>query len=531
MRRDPEKLGSGPFDLLVIGGGIYGAWTAYDAALRGLKVAVIDKNDWASGTSSASSKLIHGGLRYLQQFRLGLVRKSLDERKRLTALAPHRVTPLRFLIPLYGDSSVGPLRLRTGLSLYDLLAGKGQPVDRHGQLKRSEVERDYPFLRVKGLKAAYTYGDCQMDDFRFVLEIIHGAHKAGAVTVNYAKATELLFEGSRVVGATVTDQITKASLPVNASVVVNTAGPWIPELSGHGSGEPMIRLTKGVHLVMPPLPTDDAMLIMVKRDKRIFFILPWYGKTLLGTTDTDYAGRPDDLRVEEDDVDYLLTEVNRVFREKVWDREAIQGAFAGLRALRNEPGKSPSAVTREWSAAEPRERLLVSVGGKYTSARADAAVLVDRVLAMLGRRPVKEPSTATRPFPWSPGMPFPQWRQRMVEIGRDLGLDEAASESAARRYGTEVEKIFRMIRQEPELADPVVPGLPFTKAEIVHGASVEMTVHLEDLLRRRLPLLILARVTRQTLVDAAALAAPILNWSPERCLKEVDATASRWQIR
>ncbi|MDX1762877.1 MAG: glycerol-3-phosphate dehydrogenase/oxidase [bacterium] len=531
MRRDAEQLRRGPFDLLVIGGGIYGAWTAYDAALRGLKVAVVDKGDWASGTSSASSKLIHGGLRYLEQFRLGLVKKSLEERKRLTALAPHRVTALRFLIPVYKNSSVGPLRLRAGLALYDLLAGRGQPVARHGHLTRRQVEKKYPFLRVRGLKTVLTYGDCQMDDFRFVLEIIRGAFDAGAVTVNYARASELLVQGDRVVGAMVTDEITKANIPVTATVVVNTAGPWIPEVSGPVSREPMIRLTKGVHLVMPPLPTRDAMLVMIKRDKRIFFILPWYGKTLLGTTDTDYEGHPDDVRVEEHDMDYLLNEANQIFREAPWDRGAIQGAFAGLRALQNEPGKSPSAVTRKWSVAEPRKHLLVSVGGKYTSARADAGILVDRVMAVLGRRPWKEPPTATLPFPWSPGMPFSQWRRQTVEIGRGLGLDAEAAESATYRYGTEIEKIFQRIRQHRELANLVVPGLPFTKAEIVHGAAVEMAVHLEDLLRRRVPLLILSPVTRQTLVDVANLAAPVMGWSPEQCREEVNATASRWQIR
>jgi glycerol-3-phosphate dehydrogenase len=523
MKRDAQKLESGPFDLLVIGGGIYGAWTAYDAALRGLKVALIEKGDWASGTSSASSKLIHGGLRYLEQFRFGLVKKSLDERKRLARLAPHRVTPLRFLIPIYRDSPTGPLRMKIGLFLYDIFAWNDQPVKPHLSLTARELPARYPFLKKRGLKGGFTYGDCQMDDARFTLEIVEGAYQAGAVTVNYAKAEKLLIENNRVTGAAVTDLYGNQGMEVHASVVVNTAGPWAGSLCGEEKRSDLVRLVKGIHLVMPPLPTGDAMLIMVKKDKRIFFMIPWYGKTLLGTTDSDYHGDPDRVQVNEEDIDYLLSGASRVFRKKTWDRSSILGSFAGLRALRNEPGKLPSQITREWSFEEPAERLLVSVGGKFTSARADAAELVDHVMQILERPFEGGPPTENRPFPWSPGRDYREWKEDAIQEGIQLGLDPEMASWSVFRYGVSLKEVHDLIRKEAALADRLVPELPFCKAEIVHAAASEMVLHLDDLLRRRIPLLILARVKKETLKEAAALAAPVLGWTEEMCQQEVES--------
>lgn len=528
MKRNVEHLADGPFDLLVIGGGIYGAWTAYDAALRGLTVALVEKNDWAAGTSSASSKLIHGGLRYLEQFRFGLVRKSLEERKRLTELAPHRVLPLRFLIPIYRDHPVGSLRMGAGLMLYDLLAGKGQPVDRHERLGPAGVLNRYPFLKQEGLRAGYTYGDCQTDDARFTLEIIHGAYAAGAVVANYAEVNELLFEKNRVTGAAVTDRSEGKTIEVRASVVVNTAGPWATELCGDPERSDFIRLTKGVHLVLPPLPARDAILVMVKRDRRIFFLIPWYGKTLLGTTDTDFSGRPDTVRVEAQDIDYLLTEANRIFHRPLWDRSSISGSFAGLRALRNEPGKHPSQVTREWSVEEYRERLLTSTGGKFTSARADAEKLVDRVMALLNRHGQRRSFTESRPFPWSPATNDPEWREKSIRESVESGLDRETAEWGLFRYGSSITAIRALILKEPALASRLVPDLPFCRAEVAHGAASEMALHLEDLLRRRIPLLILSRVQRKTLEEAASIAAPVLGWTAEQCEDEVNAVMRKW---
>ena len=527
MHRDSESLAAGTFDLLVIGGGIYGAWTAYDAALRGLKVAVIDKGDWASGTSSASSKLIHGGLRYLEQFRFGLVRRSLAERRLLFELAPHRVRPLRFLIPVYKDSRAGSFKLKLGLTLYDILSGKNQPVAPHDALSRRQVIDGYPFLNPNGLRAGFTYGDCQMDDHRFVLEIIAGAIGAGAVAVNYAEAHELVNHNGRVTGARVRDHLTDRSIEVRASIVVNAAGPWTRQFRVDAKPAADVRLIKGVHLVLPALPTDDALLVTTRRG-RVFFVIPWYGKTLLGTTDTDFTGDPDQVRVEAADVDYLLDEAHRVLESPAWKADDILARFAGVRTLRKRHGGPAHLVSREWSLEAPGRGYLVSVGGKFTSARADAACIVDRVFGMLDKSPVRS-QTNKLPFPWSPGeTDYGVWRNIAVSEALRSGLDADTANAAVERLGTCIGDLLTRVETDPALAERVVPDVPFCKAEILHAAENEMALHLEDILRRRLPLLILTRLERRIIEHTAALVAPLLGWSSARCAREVDDVANGW---
>jgi glycerol-3-phosphate dehydrogenase len=493
MKRNVKLLADSPFDVLVIGGGIYGAWTAYDAALRGLRVAIVEKNDWASGTSSASSKLLHGGLRYLEQLHFGLVRKSLEERRLLSRLAPHQVHPLRFLIPLYRDARVGRFRLQTGLWLYDRLAGNDQPVAPHRSLRRREVCERFPFLSPDNLTGGLIYGDCQTDDALMVIEIISGAVAAGAAAVNYAEATSLIKRGDRVVGARVRDTVGGEEFEIEASIVVNAAGPWAPSLTDNNNDR--LRLSKGVHLLLPALPTNDAMLIMSHRDMRVFFIIPWYGRTLLGTTDSDYEGDPGDVSVNDGDIAYLLEEANRVLGGVRWGRDDIVGSFAGVRALKYEAGKSPDSVTREWVMESPLEGLLVSTGGKYTSSRADATEIVDRVMKWLGKRAVKSP-TATRPLPWSPvpadaEQEFAAWKQECIERGMKLGMREETA-SLGTRYGVHIDEIHELIRAESGLAERIHPDLPFTFAEAAWAAQHGMTVSIDDILRRRMPLSILA---------------------------------------
>jgi glycerol-3-phosphate dehydrogenase len=527
MIRDLNRLNDGPFDVLVIGGGIYGAWTAYDAALRGLKVALIEKSDWASGTSSASSKLIHGGLRYLEQLHFGLVRRSLEERRRLALLGPHRVTPLRFLIPIFRDSRVGRHRLRAGLWLYDRLAGKKHPIGRHESLTVEQVMARHSYLERYGLTGGLTYGDGQTDDAQFALEIVHGANAAGAVTANYVRATRLLKSGNRVVGASVVDEVSGETAEIAASVVVNTTGMWPPALGVDKTKAPRLRMSKGVHLVLPPLPSKDAMLITARRDNRVFFVIPWYGMTLLGTTDADYHGDLDDVRVDDNEIDYLLDEAAGVIREPQWTRAMIERMFAGVRALKYEPGKPPSSVTREWVLESPLDRLLVSIGGKYTSARYESTVIVDRVLDWLGKTPGQSP-TSHRRFPWSPHERFSAWRSNARRTGEQLGMDQETAEHSAHRHGTTSSAIHEIIRERPDLAQRLDPRLPFSRAEIVLGARDRMALTLEDLLRRRTPILILSRIRREVIEEAATLASPILGWDEPRRQQEITHVLSKW---
>lgn len=525
MNRNFRALETGPFDLLVIGGGIYGAWTAYDAALRGLRVAIVEKGDWASGTSSASSKLLHGGLRYLEQLHFGLVRKSLDERRRLFKLARHHVTPLRFVIPLYRGGRVGRFRLRTGLWIYDALAGGDQPVARHTSMDLRETHEHCAFLSTDGLTGALTYGDCQIDDARFVVEVVDGAVSAGAVAVNYATATGLLRKNGRVLGARVTDEVDAVEVDVHATVTVNAAGPWADGVSD-GGRDGRVRLSKGVHLVLPALPTEDAMLIMARRDRRVFFIIPWYGRTLLGTTDSDYRGDLDNVAVEEADVDYLLGEANRVL-ETPWTPSMILGRFAGVRALKYEPDKTPDAVTREWLLQTPHEGLLVSRGGKYTSARADASEIVDRVTAILGMGRGRPEPTAGRPTPWSPDGDFARWRDEQIARAMQLGFD---SDTAAQctSYGTRMDEVLAFAETEPALAGRINHELPFAAAEVLWAAEYGMAATLEDIVRRRMPLVVLLRADRSLLGRIADLASRALGWDANQRREQVENVLNRW---
>jgi glycerol-3-phosphate dehydrogenase len=316
MRRDFSSLAGRRFDLLVCGGGVYGAWTAYDAALRGLSVAIVEQGDWASATSSASSKLIHGGLRYLESYDFKLVRKALAERQMLLAMAPHRVWPLRFGVPVYTDSRIGTLQLKAGLILYDFFAGlsgknMASPDIAHRYFNHAAFAERFPLLGSAGLKGGFTYGDAQTDDARLVLELIAGAMDAGAVCVNYCKLMELKEAKGKIYGAIVRDQLSHTETLLRTKQIVNTTGQWMAAL---GQGRKWCRLTNGVHLVMPALLADEALLLTAKSDGRVFFIIPWYGMTLLGTTDTDYSGDLDHVSVEPKDVTYLLTEANHYLK-------------------------------------------------------------------------------------------------------------------------------------------------------------------------------------------------------------------------
>jgi glycerol-3-phosphate dehydrogenase len=523
MERDYQKLKQGPFDVLVIGGGIYGAWVAYDAALRGMKVALVEKHDWAAGTSSASSKLIHGGLRYLEYSRFGLVRKGLDERKRLWELGPHRVRPLRFVMPLYAGSRVGRMRLKLGLWLYDRLARGEQPVPPHEQLTGEDLAQSYDFLETHGLRGGFTFGDCMTDDARLTLEIVDGAQENGAVALNRASAIELLQDGDNVVGARIVDLESAEPTDVQAGVTINCAGPWAAQLLEQT--RPRIpapgRLSKGVHLVMPGLPTADGFLLLSKERGRVVFLIPWYGATLLGTTDTDYHRVPDEVRVEEEDVTFLLHEANRVL-ETGWTDSDILSSYAGLRLLPAQGGSASADVTREISITEPLPRLLVPVGGKLTSARVDAAQIVRRAISRIGHGETRC-LTGHLPLPWRPAEPFDEWQQRVFVRGLDLGLDEAVLEACQMRYGSRLERIYELIEKLPKLANRITPEAPFCRAELVYAAKFEMARSLQDVLRRRIPLLLLTRLDEMTVRMAAQVTGKILNWSEQRKQEEVDS--------
>ena len=290
MDRQFAAMQHASVDLLVIGGGIYGAWTAYDAALRGYRVALVDKTDWAAGTSSASSKLIHGGLRYLEHFNFGLVRHGLAERATLTRIAPHAVDPIRFVIPKYEGDRVASWKMRIGLALYDLLAGRGQPVAPHDRFDALELRDSFPYLSTEGLIGGFSYGDCQEDDARVTLEVVAAAQRAGAMVANHTAVSEVLYMGDRVIGARIEDRLGGGTGQIRARLTVNAAGPWAPDLAGGRSVVGDYKLIKGVHLMMPELPgPKDAFLLTARSDGRVFFVIP-------GTTTRSSARRSPIIR-------------------------------------------------------------------------------------------------------------------------------------------------------------------------------------------------------------------------------------------
>jgi glycerol-3-phosphate dehydrogenase len=399
-------------------------------------------------------------------------------------------------------------------------------VPAHRQLSREELAREYDFLKPHGLRGGFTFGDCVTDDARLTLEIVDGATENGVVAVNRASAIELLQDGEAVVGARVVDLESAEPTDVRAGVTVNCAGPWTSQLLEQTRPKvpPPGRLSKGVHLVMPALPTDDGFLLLSKERGRVVFLIPWYGATLLGTTDTDFFGSPDELRVEDDDIAFLLGEANRTLAAG-WTEADVLSHYAGLRLLPADGGNASADVTREISITEPLPRLLVPVGGKLTSARVDAAEIVRRAVLLLGHGETRC-LTASRPLPWRPDEDYRDWRQRAFTRGLELGLDEAVIESCQARYGSRLEQVYALIEKLPKLANRITPDAPFCRAELIYVAKFEMARSLEDVLRRRIPLLLVSRLEESTVRLAAQVTGKILDWSEERRQEEIRSILS-----
>ncbi len=498
MERDASALSKTRFDLVVIGGGINGAATAREATLRGLKVALVEAGDFAVGTSSRSSKLIHGGLRYLEQFDFRLVRESRLERRLLHEIAPHLARPLPFLLPIYHGDPYYPLKIRAGLMLYDLLGNLG-PADRHRMHSPTEAVRLVPGLRPEGLRAAAVYHDSETDDARLTIEMVTDAAERGAVVANYTevRALALTTGTGRHIGEIVTaearDRLTGRRHEISSRFWINATGPWVDHvralLPGY-DGSRTIRLTKGTHLIIPQISPHYALFAAIPSDKRIFLMLPWNGYSLLGTTDTDFHGDPASVQPDHADTEYLLNAVNRVLNQPI-TADQVVGSFAGLRALVIEPGESPSANTREHRFhRDPWARNFVSVcGGKLTTARALGEKLVDEIVAQLEPRP----GLAARGHPSRqvalPGGctgPFEPYVQSSTErAASQFGLPRTMAERIIRTYGSRWPLVLAPIRENQQLAEPLQGTPTLVAAEVEFAIRREMAVTLEDFLLRR----------------------------------------------
>ena len=477
------RMAEDRFDVLVIGGGITGAGIALDAAARGFSVALVEKDDFAAGTSGRSSRLVHGGLRYLEHREFGLVRESLRERGILFRLAPHLVRP----IPMYmlADDLRRRATYRVGLTGYELLAA-GRNIGYHRSVSAEQVREAMPGFG--GWSRGFRYFECQVDDARLTIEVARAAHGFGAVLANHARVAELLGDG-RVTGAVVADEVTGQRFEVRARAVVNAAGVWaghVRHLAGDGPGRVRLVPSKGVHLVFAPGAVQAKAALIAPSagpDGRFIFIVPWEDRVYAGTTDTPYSGDLDHPAVEDSDRDYILAAVAANF-PSVTEREVV-ASWAGLRPLLSQDEDLGDARTSDLSRThavfEEPPGLFTITGGKLTTYRAMAEDLVDRVAAALGDfRPSR-----TRAIPLGlHGSAAAAVHLARAEVAR-LGLPPRAGARLVRRYGDDWREAVRMISADPSLGDPLVSGLPVLGVEVNLARSREMALTDEDVYVRR----------------------------------------------
>jgi glycerol-3-phosphate dehydrogenase len=480
------------YDLLVIGGGITGAGIALDAQTRGIKTALVEMQDFAAGTSSRSTKLVHGGLRYLKQFEVKMVAEVGKERAVVYENGPHVTTPEWMLLPFHEGGTFGKFTTSIGLRLYDFLAGVKRE-ERRKMLSREETLQREPLLKKEGLKGGGYYVEYRTDDARLTIEVLKKAVEAGANAVNYAKAEEFVYEDGKLAGAKVRDRIGGGLYTVRARKIVNATGPWVDtlrELDRSKQGK-TLRLTKGVHLVFDGsrFPLRQAIYFDTP-DGRMVFAIPRDGKTYVGTTDTDYTGDTAYPRMTAADLEYLLNAANYMFPELRLGPNDVESSWAGLRPLIYEEGKSPSEVSRRDEIFRSPSGMFTIAGGKLTGYRKMAETvtdLVDRELRAEGYGPFKPCSTRTLPISGGDvggSAQFPAFVRRMTDEGKRLGLSQEAAERLARRYGTNVAKVYDKIR---ELEGQDAPyGLPADLyASLQYAIECEMAVKPIDFLIRR----------------------------------------------
>jgi len=485
-------MAADPVDLLIVGGGIVGAATAREAALRGIRTAVVDQGDFAGATSSGSSRLIHGGLRYLEHGDWRLVLEASRERAVLLRIAPHLVHPLAFVFPIYRGSRVPAWQLRAGLWVYDALASF-RNTRMHRWLGPKAVSRVEPRLRTKGLAGAGFYYDAQTDDARLALGTLRSAAAAGALVANYASVTNLLKSDGMLRGATVEDVLTGTTWSVHARVVVNATGPWVDRLRQQDdpSVTPLLRATKGVHVAVPRarLGHENAITFISPIDGRVMFVLPWGDMSYIGTTDTDDPVPPEGVRASGDDVVYLLRSANAVFPDARLAPRDVFATWAGLRPLLSpDRAVTPAAVSREHRIVTAPSGLITVAGGKLTTHRVMGRDVVDQVSSVLH---AQDGRPETRPAP-TERLPLPGGEAADLEVLVQATIAREIPEPVARhlvgRYGAEAAAVANLVERDRKLGDLILPNRPDIWAEIVHAVERELAVRLSDVLIRRLHL-------------------------------------------
>lgn len=520
------SMAANPVDVLVIGGGIAGAGIARDAALRGFRTALVDKGDFGAGTSSQSSRLVHGGIRYLEQGALRLVFEASHERRVLLKIAPHLVRPLAFLFPVYRGARVPAWKLRAGMWLYDLLSAF-RNVHRHRWVRLKKLRRIEPELRDRDLRGAAMYWDAQTDDARLVLANVRSAARAGALVANYAAVTSLLKPDGRVSGATVRDALSGETRTIRALVVVNATGPWADQLRrlDDPASPPLLRTTKGAHVAVPRVRIGHvhAVTLFSQIDGRVMFVLPWGSLSYIGTTDTDADTAPDDVRVTAADVTYLLRSANAAFPNAHLSPSDVVSAWVGLRPLlREDERANPSQVSREHTIEESAQGLLTIAGGKLTTYRIMAEEVVDRVAQKLhqldGRPKAPAPPTGSTPLPGGEAADL----EVLVESARARGASEETARHLVAFYGSEAAAVLNLVDRDRALGEPMVTGRPEIWAEVAHAVEREMALRLQDVLIRRLHLFYELRDQASALVNPVAhRMKQLLGWDESREAEEL----------
>src|SRR6201996_2378971 len=519
-RRALERFAAEEFDIVVIGGGATGTGTALDAASRGLSVALLEARDYAAGTSSRSSKLIHGGLRYLEQKDFGLVREALRERGLLlTKLAPHLVKPVPFLFPL--DKRWETPYIGAGMVLYDSVGGEHQGVPGHRRRPRRKALRVAPALRDDALIGSFQYFDAQVDDARHTMTVARTAAQYGAAIANNVAVVDFLREGERVTGVVAKDAHTGEEIKVRARQVINCTGVWTDDIQNMVGERGLfhVRASKGVHLLIPRdrLQLDTGLIL--RTEKSVLFVIPWGRHWIVGTTDTDWNLDRAPPAASASDIDYIFERVNKVLREPL-THEDVEGVYAGLRPLLSHESESTSKLSREHTVAVPVPGLVAVAGGKYTTYRVMAKDAVDAAARSLPRR-VPESVTHETPLVGADG--YFALRNRTDSLAPETGLHPARIEHLLNRFGSRIFELTAEIARDPKLAEPLPGAEDYLAAEVRHAVTHEGAQPLEDVLTRRTRISIEAWDRGLASAEPAAkLMADVLGWDSDTVAREGD---------
>ena len=518
-----KSLATNTFDVLVIGGGVTGVGAALDAASRGLKVALVEASDLASGTSSRSSKLIHGGLRYLEQYDFKLVREALHERELMvSSLAPHLVKPLAFLYPLHEK-----VRERTyvgaGLALYDALRGFQRALPGHKHISQKKIAEIAPSLRPDIVTGAIKYFDAQVDDARHTMMIARTAARHGTVIATNIKVESLVREGKRVLGVKARDIESGKLITIKATATVMCAGIWSDELHDSFDLKPgyNVTMSKGVHIVLPKKAIASKEGIILKTELSVLFLIPWANKWIVGTTDTPYTADRRAPLAEREDVEYIIKEANKVLKPKLKIEDVI-GVYAGLRPLvANKKDSATTKLSREHTVDRSAPGFVSIAGGKYTTYRVMGKDVIDLAGIEL-RRLIPESVTEKLPIVGADG--YFALVQQAERIAEESGLSVDSVVHLLNRYGSLISEVLEIIKDDPKLAKPLTKDLPYLKAEIYYAASHEGARSVDDVISRRTRLAFEAPHSAVDLAnDVATIIAPVLKWTPKQKKDSVNA--------